>query len=166
MENIFKPGTAILWRSSLPIIDVVNLHRCRAQVAFFMEYAFLNVYAPSGSNNRNERAIFFSRELFRSINLYPGFTWIMGGDFNCVLSPLDVENGIGFDQKSVSSYQILFIAWLSRICSGSFILEGENIHFSGLILPFLDLIDFMFRPVSSIMYILLNMFLHYQIIMG
>ena len=64
-----------------------------------MEYAFLNVYAPSGSNNRNERAIFFSRELFRSINLYPGFTWIMGGDFNCVLSPMDVENGIGFDQK-------------------------------------------------------------------
>ena len=63
-ENIYKPGTAILWRASLPIIDVVNLHQCRAQVAFLMNYAILNIYAPSGTNKRNERALFFSRDLF------------------------------------------------------------------------------------------------------
>ena len=56
------------------------------------DYALLNLYAPSGSDKKFDRAIFFSQDVFRAFNLHPDSYWIVGGDFNCVLQPIDVEN--------------------------------------------------------------------------
>ena len=54
-EETSKPGTAIIWRSSLPVSEVVILEKCRAQVAFMKDYALLNIYTPSGSDKKYER---------------------------------------------------------------------------------------------------------------
>ena len=100
INDMSKPGTAILWRAALPISDLVNVCECRAQVLIIRQYAVLNIYAPSGSEKKNERATFFSQDIFRTCNLYANSVWIFCGDFNCILSPLDVEEGTGFVQKN------------------------------------------------------------------
>ena len=99
LEDTAKPGTALVWRTSLPVRDVTNIVPCRAQVAYLGAYAMLNIYAPSGSDKKFERGSFFSREIFRMLSLHSGSKWILGGDFNCVLRPIDIENGTGFQQK-------------------------------------------------------------------
>ena len=98
-EDLSRPGVAFVWKSSLPLTNVENLLQCRMQVAFINGYAFLNIYAPSGAGKRLERSMFFAEEVFRIFHLFKGFSWVMGGDYNSILSPLDVENGTGYDQK-------------------------------------------------------------------
>ena len=100
IEDSSKPGTAIVWRSSLPVRDVTTIVVCRAHVAYIGAYALLNVYAPSGSDKKYERGSFFSKEVFRALSLHSEPNWILGGDFNCVLKPIDLENGTGFQQKN------------------------------------------------------------------
>ena len=34
IEDFAKPGTAIVWKSSLPVVDVTTLVTCRLQVAY------------------------------------------------------------------------------------------------------------------------------------
>ena len=99
VEDSSKPGTALVWRSSLPVRDVAVCVPCRAQVAYLGAYAIMNVYAPSGSDKKYERGNFFSREIFRILSLHSESKWLLGGDFNCVLKPIDIENGTGFQQK-------------------------------------------------------------------
>ena len=48
LEESSRPGSAIVWRSSLPVRVVSTIVPCRAQCAFLGAYAFLNVYAPIG----------------------------------------------------------------------------------------------------------------------
>ena len=98
-EDSAKPGTAFIWKTTVPISNVENILKCRIQVAFLNNYAFLNIYAPSGSGKRYERSIFYAVDLYRLFHLYKGYSWVMGGDYNAVLSHLDIENGTGFDQK-------------------------------------------------------------------
>ena len=92
-----KPGTAIIWRSSLHVTDCFNIIAGRAQLAVFKDVILLNIYGPSGSNQKHERNQFFARDIFRIFNMYPSALWIFGGDFNAILNPLDVELGIGLD---------------------------------------------------------------------
>ena len=98
-EEPSLPGTAIVWRSCLPVREISTIVTCRAQCAFIGAYAFLNIYAPSGSDKKYERGSFFAKEIFRTLALHDNSSWILGGDFNCVLKPIDVENGTGFQQK-------------------------------------------------------------------
>ena len=93
------PGTAVVWRRSLPVDEVLNIVTCRAQLVKLGPYAIFNVYAPSGSGRRQERNTFFSQELFQAFCLFPNSTKLLAGDFNCLLNPLDVEDGKGFGQK-------------------------------------------------------------------
>ena len=98
-EQPTKPGTALVWKKSLPVRDVFSVVLCRAQVAVLGPYMLLNVYAPSGSEKRHERAEFFGQDIFRALRLSPNAPWVIGGDFNCVLKTMDVEGGFGFKQK-------------------------------------------------------------------
>ena len=95
-EDPLKPGTAIVWRSSLPVREVSTIVPCRAQCALLWDYAFLNIYKPSGSDKKFERGSFFARDIFKALSLHVNSSWILGGDFNCILKPIDVENGTGF----------------------------------------------------------------------
>ena len=78
LEDISKPGTALVWRSTLPVKDVTSLVLCRAQVAYLGDFALLNVYAPSGSDKKYARGYFFSQEVFKAFNLHPESRWLMG----------------------------------------------------------------------------------------
>ena len=99
IENPSRPGTAIIWKKTLPVRDVFILVSCRAQIAVLGSYMLLNVYAPSGSDKKHERAVFFGQDLFQAMSLSPDAGWIIGGDFNCVLKSFDIEGGVGFNQK-------------------------------------------------------------------
>ena len=99
-EDAMKPGVAIVWRSVLPVREITTLVSCRAQLAFLGSLAIVYVYAPSGSDRRFERGSFFAREIFRAFSMNNTSSWLIGGDFNCVLRPIDVENGTGFNQKN------------------------------------------------------------------
>ena len=98
-EDSTKPGVAIVWRTSIQITNIFDVVAGRAQIALLDGYALMNIYAPSGSNAKYERNSFFGQEIFRSFDLYPRAAWIVAGDFNSVLSPQDIENGVGFTQK-------------------------------------------------------------------
>ena len=98
-EDSMKPGVAIVWRSALPVREFITLVSCRAQLAFIGSIAVVNIYAPSGSDRKFERECFFSRDLFRVFCSNNTTNWIVGGDFNCILKSIDVENGVGFNQK-------------------------------------------------------------------
>ena len=90
-NNPSKPGTAILWKKNLLVTDVCSIVSCRAQVATLGQYKLLNIYAASGSGKAHERAIFFGQEIFQFLQMGPNTCWICGGDFNAVLSPIDIE---------------------------------------------------------------------------
>jgi hypothetical protein len=114
IDELSKPGTAIVWRSSLPVREVSTIVPCRAQCAFLGAYAILNIYAPSGSDRKFERGSFFAREIFQAFSLHADSHWIFGGDFNCILRPIDVENGTGFMQKRCPQLDDL--------------VKGKNVH--------------------------------------
>ena len=82
----------------MPIKQVSAVVPCRVQHARLGSYSILNIYAPSGSDKRVERGLFFAREVFQAFSI-GSFPWILGGDFNCVLERIDIENGAGFNQK-------------------------------------------------------------------
>ena len=91
--DISRLGTGMVWRSDIPISEVTSVVDCRAQLAKLGSYSLLNLYAPSGGNNKAARRSFFGQDIFRlmrgsSTSSYP----LIGGDFNCVLAPKDTEN--------------------------------------------------------------------------
>ena len=93
-EDPMKPGVAMVWRSVLPVREIVTIVPCRAQLAYLGSIAVVNIYAPSGSDRKFERGSFFARDIFRAFSMNSTTSnWIVGGDFNCVLKPIDVENG-------------------------------------------------------------------------
>ena len=98
-EDVTKPGTALLWKSHLQISDILSIVIGRAQIALLGDYALLNLYAPSGSNRRSERATFYSQSIFSALETDTNSLVIFGGDFNCIVDPIDVENGLVFRQK-------------------------------------------------------------------
>ena len=95
-----KPGTALVWKKTLPVSDVFTVVLCRVQVAMLGPYMLMNIYAPSGSEKKYARAEFFAQDIFRALRLNPDDAlWLIGGDFNCVLKSMDIEGGVGFNQK-------------------------------------------------------------------
>ena len=100
-ENPSKPGTAMIWKVDLPFTWVGDVVTCRAQLAMLGSYPLVNLYAPSGSDKRGQRREFFGQEIFRILrSLGGGQSPIIAGDFNCVLKPADIEDGIGFNTKN------------------------------------------------------------------
>ena len=68
-EDPFKPGTALAWRSTLPIKQVSAVVPCRLQHAILGSFSILNIYAPSGTDKKVERSFFFSREVFQAFSI-------------------------------------------------------------------------------------------------
>ena len=91
-------GTGFVWKTGLPVSEVYNVVECRSQVLKLGNCNFANIYAPSGSQNRQSRRTFFGEDIFRIIRGIGKSIPILGGDFNCVLSPLDTESNFN-DKK-------------------------------------------------------------------
>ena len=95
--DVTSLGTGMIWKSHLPVTSVTSVVHCRIQIASLGPYSLLNIYAPSGSNHRQERRDFFGQDVFnlvRGSSQYP----LIIGDFNCVLSAKDTERNFN-DKK-------------------------------------------------------------------
>ena len=83
-----RRGTAILYKENIPLKGFTALPCGRGISAQFGRYTIINVYAPSGSNNRQERNMFFGAEVLplfqRTVD-----NIVLAGDFNCVLRAED-----------------------------------------------------------------------------
>ena len=111
-DDHLVPGTAIIWRNTLPVEQICSFVPCRIQTASLGPYRLINIYGPSGSGNRAERAIFYGQKVFQALNLSDNnMPFICGGDFNCLLKPIDVENEVGFGQKKCPALQDLVDAY-------------------------------------------------------
>ncbi|KAK3922815.1 Transposon TX1 uncharacterized 149 kDa protein [Frankliniella fusca] len=87
-----KRGTALLWKSALPISDVCSLPSGRAIAATFGDVRIVCVYAPSGTSGAQERRAFFAQDL--ALLFAEGAQKVvLGGDFNCVLEAKDTTGG-------------------------------------------------------------------------
>ena len=99
MTNPSALGTGFVWQSHLPVSDVYSVVECRAQSLRVGQYSFINIYAPSGSQNRQARREFFGQDLFRLIRSFANNSFpVLGGDFNSILSPKDTERN--FNDKT------------------------------------------------------------------
>ena len=106
-ENFEKPGTALIWRKSIPLQGAVNLLCCRLQMAEISGYRIFNCYAPSGSGNKHARNQFYGDTVFNYLKLCSGSINLLGGDHNSVLRKEDVEGGFGFSSKFCESLNTL-----------------------------------------------------------
>ena len=59
-----KPGSAIAWRSALPVENVCPLSAGRLQVARLGPYHLVNIYSPSGSDKKGKEKISFQMMFF------------------------------------------------------------------------------------------------------
>ena len=64
-ENQHKPGTALLWKTSVPLSGVVNLVEGKLQMAELGQYRISNCYTPSGSGNKRGRSVFYGEDVFK-----------------------------------------------------------------------------------------------------
>ena len=72
--DITELGTGMIWKSHIPVSDVTSVVQSRIQMAKLGPYTLLNIYAPSGSNHRQERRDFFGQDIFnlvRGSSSYP-----------------------------------------------------------------------------------------------
>ena len=91
IDNHTARGTGFVRKANLPVSDVYNVIDCRGQAMRLGAHSFFNIYAPSGSNNKQSRRIFFGQDVFRLVRGLDKTPPILAGDFNCVLSSKDTE---------------------------------------------------------------------------
>ena len=94
LMDITSLGTGLIWKSHLPVTNVTSVVHCRVQMASLGAYNLLNIYAPSGSNNKQNRRNLFGQDIFRLISSASNYP-LLGGYFNCVLSALDTQRNFG-----------------------------------------------------------------------
>ena len=88
-DNPYAPGTAAIWREDLPTPQVANLISCSLQTVRFGQRYFYNVYAPSGSENRRDRAQLFTRDIFPLLLQHMEQLPVLAGDWNCLVAAKD-----------------------------------------------------------------------------
>ena len=89
-ENPTAPGTAAVWRQNLPVNQVTSLVTCQLQSVAVGLQIFYNVYAPSGSESRRDRAQLFTQEMFPHLLQHQGgLLPVLAGDWNCLTAARD-----------------------------------------------------------------------------
>ena len=86
--GINKRGTAILTKEQIQLTNITRLPSGRGMAASYQGVWIVNIYAPSGTANRQEREEFYNVELVYLMRSLPP-SMIVGRDFNCVLSQAD-----------------------------------------------------------------------------
>ena len=92
LNNQTALGTGFVWKSKLPVLDIYNVVECRSQLLKLGPYTFENLYALSGSQNKQSRRIFFGQDIFKVARGLTKYTPILGVDFNSILLSKDAEN--------------------------------------------------------------------------
>ena len=104
-ENENSRGTAILWKNTLEVKNVYTIEECRVQTAKIGALNLVNVYAPSGNDNKLARREFFGQTVMHSYRSFNPSLPIMGGDMNCVLGNNDARNNA--NQKKCETLRML-----------------------------------------------------------
>jgi exonuclease III len=88
-------GTAILIRQGLSIEEVKRLPTGRGMAVKIQNRWFVNLYAPSGAEKKEERERFYATDI---IQLLPTSCAkiLLGGDFNCVLNRADATGTFNY----------------------------------------------------------------------
>ena len=60
-NNRTSSGTGFVWKSSLPVSEVHSVVECRSQLLKLGDYNFVNIYAPSGTQNKQTRGHFLGK---------------------------------------------------------------------------------------------------------
>ena len=95
--GINKRGTVILTREQISLTNITRLPSGRGMAASYQGVWFINIYAPSGTTNRQEREDFYNVELVSLLQSLPP-TMTVGGDFNCVLSQTDCTGNMNYSK--------------------------------------------------------------------
>ena len=89
-ENL-QPGVAIIYKVNLPVVEIQELSPgCLQIVKLESGLDIINIYAPSGNCNRDQRRTFFGDTLLRNLQLKKSVP-ILIGDFNCVINRSDTS---------------------------------------------------------------------------
>ena len=91
-EDTGAGGVAVVYKVALPVQEVQELAPGHLQLIKTDIINIINIYAPSGNNNRDQRRTFFGDILLRNLRLRNNLP-ILIGDFNCVIHRNDtMEN--------------------------------------------------------------------------
>jgi hypothetical protein len=91
--GVNKCGTAILLKEGLNVDDERKLPTGHGTAILTKGTSYVNVYAPSGAENRAHREEFFNVELPTILPVTPG-PLVLAGDFNCILETSDTTGAV------------------------------------------------------------------------
>ena len=95
IENENSRGTAFVWSKSLELRNILTIEECRIQTATIGNLNLMNIYAPSGSENKFARREMFGQNVMRLYqSSFPNLP-LTGGDYNCVLNAIDTNKNAG-----------------------------------------------------------------------
>ena len=104
-ENENSRGTAIVWKNTLEMKNIFTVEECRVQSAQLGPLNLLNVYAPSGNDNKFARRELFGQTIMHSYrSFYPNLP-LMGGDMNCIMENKDAK--FNANQKKCEALRML-----------------------------------------------------------
>ena len=84
-------GTAIIWKNSLVLENIYIIEENRIQTAQLGRLNLMNIYAPSGSENKYARREMFNQTVMRWYSsVHPNLP-LAGGDYNCCLGRNDAR---------------------------------------------------------------------------
>ena len=108
-------GTAIIVKEGLTLTNIKRLPSGRGIAGLFNDTCLVNIYAPSGAGNRQERENFFYHDLAYLLATCQKDI-LLAGDFNCVLSPSDCTGAPNISRalSSVINGLALHDAWESQ----------------------------------------------------
>ncbi|XP_047115928.1 uncharacterized protein LOC124795893 [Schistocerca piceifrons] len=86
MDAETRNGTAIMVRNGIDVENIKTLTDGRGIAIKIAETQVVNIYAPSGTENKRTRSQFFNEDM---CGLLPhnNSNVVLGGDFNCVSAP-------------------------------------------------------------------------------
>jgi exonuclease III len=85
-------GTAILARNEITLTNIIKVPSGRNMAATYNGLLIINVYFPSGTARRTDRESFYTSEQ-TCVPQAESHNVILGGDFNCVMHPVDTTDG-------------------------------------------------------------------------
>jgi len=100
-EGTDKICTAIVVKEGISLTNIKLLPSSRGMAGLFKDTWLINIYAPSGAENRHEQKKMFTHDLGYLLPTCQRDI-VLAGDFNCVISPSDCT-GSPNTSKALSS---------------------------------------------------------------
>jgi len=93
-------GTAMLTGETIKLTNVTRLTSGYGMAEHCLGVWIVNIYAPSGSSNTQEREMFYNMELICCLHC-PPIMIILGEEVNCVLTNSDCTGNMNFSKAFI-----------------------------------------------------------------